>query len=160
MAWTILRRSCEESEDIESRVCPAASSIATGVDARRPSRCSAPRGYGSRAPSTDREPGAASSAAPGPIRMRDKQRLAIIRNGIEGLAVTRDPNFVRLKTRRQLGERLEIGSTTSASLGVTSPLAARHRIHVGGFTASATCMVPCRLVLLDRHSHEFPGASS
>src|SRR6266852_5916078 len=39
-----------------------------GVDARRPSRGSARRGYGIRAPGTEREPGTASSAAPGPAQ--------------------------------------------------------------------------------------------
>ncbi len=39
-----------------------------GVDACRPSRYSARHRYGVRAPSTEREPGTASSAAPGPAQ--------------------------------------------------------------------------------------------
>ena len=39
-----------------------------GVDARRPSRCSARRGYGARAPSTEREPGTASRPPRGPAQ--------------------------------------------------------------------------------------------
>jgi len=42
--------------------------LSCGDDARRPSRCSARRGYGIRAPSTEREPGTASSAAPSPAQ--------------------------------------------------------------------------------------------
>ena len=50
----------------ESEPAPRHRRSPRGVDARRPSRGSARRGYGIRAPSTEREPGTASSAAPGP----------------------------------------------------------------------------------------------
>jgi hypothetical protein len=52
----------------ESGLCPRHRRSPRGVDARRPLRGSARRGYGIRAPGTEREPGTASSAAPGPAQ--------------------------------------------------------------------------------------------
>ena len=108
-----------------------------GVDARRPSRGSARPGYGIRAPSTEREPGTASSAAPGPAlhqvsaarwmaprKLPNRRRIVFsdgrIAASVQLSAVGSEPCSATNSRRAAIDASIPVSATSDSGIGSPS----------------------------------------